>query len=162
MNVYDYIKNYAQIHGIENYNLKSRYVTKADMAARMQFSGGVAFFYRLFAEGEITNIANVGKKFLEIDTPTDYWDLSPVVEIVDFGTIQKVCTDFIFSADNIIDFKLFEGTADAMFANITNLCAQYIYMSPLPVDKVAATATNTSAKPNSNDEELFVKVRVNQ
>ena len=35
-------------------------------------------------------------------------------------------------------------------------------MSPLPVDKVAATAINTAAKSNSDDEELFVKVRVNQ
>lgn len=161
MNVFDYIRNYAKAHGIENYNLKSRYITKADTATRMQFSGGVAFFYRLLAEGEITDIANVGKKFLEIDTPTDHWDLSPVVEIVDFGAIQKVCTDFIFSADNTLDFKLYEGTADAMFANITNLCAQYIYMSPLQVEKATTTASN-AAKSNSDDEELFVKVRVNQ
>ncbi len=161
MNVFDYIRNYAKAHGIDNYNLKSRYITKADTVTRMQFSGGVAFFYRLFAEGEITDISNVGKKFLEIDTPTDYWDLSPVVEIVDFGAIQKVCTDFIFSADNTLDFKLYEGTADAMFANITNLCAQYIYMSPLVVDKTTTTTSNT-AKSNNDDEELFVKVRVNQ
>lgn len=158
MNVFDYIKNYAKVHGISNYNLKSRYITKTDTATRMQFSGGVAFFYRLIAEGEITDINNLGKKFLEVDTPTDYWDLSPVVEVVDFGQIQKVCTDFIFTADNTLDFKLYEGTTDAMFANITNLCAQYIYLSPLPTE----AATTTAQKSTSDDEELFVKVRVNQ
>ena len=166
MNVFDYIKNYAKVHGISNYNLKSRYITKTDTATRMQFSGGVAFFYRLIAEGEITDINNLGKKFLEVDTPTDYWDLSPVVEIVHFTVlnlntrlqIQKVCTDFIFTADNTLDFKLYEGTADAMFANITNLCAQYIYLSPLPTE----AATTTAPKSTSDDEELFVKVRVNQ
>lgn len=158
MNVFDYIKNYAKAHGISNYNLKSRYITKTDTATRMQFSGGVAFFYHLIAEGEITDINNLGKKFLEIDTPTDYWDLSPVVEVVDFGQIQKVCTDFIFTADNTLDFKLYEGTADAMFANITNLCAQYIYLSPLPVE----AATITAPKSTNDDEELFVKVKVNQ
>lgn len=159
MNVFDYISNYAKAHNIKNYHLKSRYITKADTATRMQLSGGVAFFYRLFAEGTIADISNLGKKFLEIDTPTDFWDLSPVVEIVDFGAIQKVCTNFIFSADNTLDFKLYEGTADAMFSNITNLCAQYLYLSPLTVEDAAAT---TQKPQGSDDEELFVKVRVNQ
>ncbi len=158
MNVFDYISNYAKAHGIGSYNLKSRYITKADTATRMQFSGGVAFFYRLFAEGTIADISNLGKKFLEIDAPTGFWDLSPVVEVVDFGQIQKVCTDFIFTADNTLDFKLYEGTADAMFSNITNLCAQYIYLSPLSTE----AATTTAPKSTSDDEELFVKVRVNQ
>lgn len=131
MNVYDYIKNYAAVHGIENYTLKSKYVTKADAAQTLQFSGGVAFFYRVVAEGEITDISQLQKKFLQVNTPTDFWDLSPVVEVVDFGSLQKVQTDFVFTADNTLDFTLFEGTADAMFANIKNFCALYIYLAPL-------------------------------
>ena len=97
MNVYDYIKNYAAFHGIKEYNLKCRYVTKAQAAETLQFSGGVAFFYRIIAEGEIADRSQLTRKFLEVDTPTDFWDLSPVVEVVDFGTLQKVQTDFIFS-----------------------------------------------------------------
>ena len=132
MNVYDYIKNYAKFHNIENYDLKSKFFTKNMISETLLFSGGVAFFYKLFAEGEITATANLQKKFLEIETPTDWWDLSPVVEITDFGSLQKVSTDFIFTADNTLDFKLFEGTEDAMFAKINNFCAQYIYLTPLP------------------------------
>jgi hypothetical protein len=132
MNVYDYIKNYAAVHGIENYTLKSKYVTKLDAAQTLQFSYGVAFFYRVFAEGEITDISQLQKKFLQVNTPTDFWDLSPVVEVVDYGALQKVQADFIFTADNTLDFTLFEGTADAMFANIINFCALYIYLAPLP------------------------------
>lgn len=154
MNVFDYIKNYAAFHGIESYSLKSKYVTKADAAQTLQFSGGVAFFYRVIAEGEIAERSQLTKKFLEIDTPTDFWDLSPVVEVQDFGTLQKVQTDFIFSADNTLDFKLFEGTADAMFDNIINFCALYIYMSPLePGNKKAAASANGG---NKNDDDLII------
>lgn len=133
MNVFDYIKNYADTHGIRNYTLKSKYCTKADTANVLQFSGGVAFFYRVFAEGEIVDQAHLQKKFLEVDTPTDFWDLSPVSEVVDFGTLQKVETNFIFTADNTLKFNLFEGTTDAMFNAVTNFCALYIYLAPLNI-----------------------------
>lgn len=132
MNVFEYIKNYADFHGIKDYTLKSKFVTKPQLSETLQLSGGVAFFYKLFAEGEITDIANIGKRFLEVDAYPDFWDLSPVVELVDFGAIQKVCTDFIFTADNTANFKLYEGTEDAMFTNVNNFCAQYMYLSPLP------------------------------
>lgn len=130
MNVYDYIKQYAQAHGIKNYALKCKYITKADVAQTLQLSGGVAFFYRIIAEGQIANINDIAKTFLQISTP-EYFDLSSVVEVTDFGSIQKVSTDFIFSADNTVNFTLYEGTANAMFQSITNFCALYMYLIPL-------------------------------
>lgn len=148
MDVYDYIKNYAAFHGIERYNLKAKYVTKAQLAETMQLSGGVAFFYKLFAEGEIIDQSSLVKKFLEINTPTDFWDLSPVVEVVDFGTLQKVQTDFIFTADNTIDFTLYEGTADAMFNNVVNFCALYMYMTPLEVSDSGTKMATANAATN--------------
>lgn len=130
MNVYDYIKQYAQAHGIKNYALKCKYIAKADVAQTLQLSGGVAFFYRIIAEGQIANITDIAKTFLQISTP-EFFDLSPVVEVTDFGSIQKVSTDFIFSADNTVNFTLYEGTANAMFQSITNFCALYMYLIPL-------------------------------
>lgn len=141
MDVLDYIKNYADTHGISNYKLKCKYVTKAELANVLQLSGGVAFFYRIFAEGEITDKNQLQKKFLEADTPTDFWDLSPVVEVVDFGTLQKVETDFIFTADNTLKFNLFEGTANAMFSSIINFCALYMYMTPYKAAKTSSATT---------------------
>lgn len=130
-NVFDYIKQYAKNHGIKNYFLKSKAIDKAHAATRLQFSGGVAFFYKIFAEGDIAQVGDLSKKFLQVETPTDFWDLSPVVEVTDFNTLQKVSTDIILAADNTIKFNLFEGTVDAMFTQIYNFCAQYIYLLPL-------------------------------
>lgn len=157
MNVYDYIKNYCDFHGIEKFTVKDKFVTKSQTTETLQFSGGIAFFYKVIAEGEITDIANLQKKFLEIDTPTDFWDLSPVVEVVDFGTIQKVSSNFIFSADNTLDFKLYENTPDAMFANINNFCAQYIYVTPLSTATTEIPATTSAAAKDNT----IVKVKVN-
>lgn len=130
MNVYDYIKIYAEQNGVKNYNLKSKFLTKKDIVQRVNFAGGVAFFYKFFAVGEIINNADMEKKFCEISTYTDWWDLSQAVEIQDFGTIQQVKTDLILTADNSINFNLFENTSDAMFSKIYNFCAQYVYMIP--------------------------------
>lgn len=130
MNVYDYIKNYAAAHGIKNYALKSKYITKADAANTLKLSGGVAFFYRFHAEGDINNVNDLGKLFLQVSTP-EFFDLSPVVEVSDFGTVQKVSTDFIISADNTVNFTLYEGTVNAMFSTIYNFCALYMLLIPL-------------------------------
>ena len=130
MNVYDYIKQYTKANGIKNYALKCKYLTKADISDTLHLSGCVAFFYRIIAEGEILSTADIAKSFLQVSTP-EFWDLSPVVEITDFGTIQKVSTDFIFSADNMVNFTLFEGTSNAMFSQITNLCILYMQLIPL-------------------------------
>lgn len=131
MNVFEYIKQYATIHNIKNYFLKSKFLQKDHAGHNIQMSGGVAFFYKVFAEGDIANVADLQKKFLQVETPTDFWDLSPVVEVKDFGTLQKVSTDFIFVADNTIKFNLFENTANSMFNQIYNFCAQYIYLLPI-------------------------------
>ena len=130
MNVYDYIKNYAKAHGIKNYALKNKYITKADAANTLKLSGGVAFLYHFHAEGEITDINNLGKSFLQVSTP-EFFDLSPVVEVADYGTLQKVSSDFIITADNTVNFTLYEGTANAMFQNIINFCALYMLLIPL-------------------------------
>ena len=151
MNVYDYIKNYAKTHGIKNYALKCKYITKADTAKTLRMAGGIAFFYKLFAEGEIADAANIVKKFCEVITPTDFYDLSPAVEVVDFGTLQKVSTDFIFTADNTLNVKLYEGTADAMFANITNFCAMYMQLIPMRDTDTASTDNEENIKININN-----------
>ena len=149
MNVYDYIKNYAKTHSIKNYALKCKYVTKADIAQTLQLSGGVAFFYRIIAEGEIANVADLAKSFLQVSTP-EFWDLSPVVEVTDYGTIQKVSTDFIFTADNTVNFTLYEGTANAMFQTISNFCA--IYMLLIPMDE-----NNKPIKPKGTEVNVNIK-----
>ena len=140
-NVFDYIKHYAENHGIKNYFLKSKAIDKQHATGRVQFSGGVAFFYKIFAEGDIAQVADLSKKFLQVETPTDFWDLSPVVEVVDFNTLQKVSTDIIIVADNTINFNLYEGTADSMFQNIYNFCAQYIYLLPLAQNSTSGQAS---------------------
>lgn len=132
INVFDYIKHYASTHGIQNYILKSKAIDKQHAAGRIQFSGGIAFFYKIFAEGNIASVNDLQKKFLQVETPTDFWDLSSVVEVVDFNTVQKVSTDIVLAADNTINFNLYEGTADAMFQQIYNFSAQYIYLLPIP------------------------------
>lgn len=148
MNVYDYIKNYAKTHGIKNYALKSKLVTKADAAKPLHLSGGVAFFYRVMAEGEIVNVADISKTFLQVSTP-EFWDLSPVVEVTDFGSLQKVSTNFIFTSDNTVNFTLYEGTADAMFKTISNFCALYMLLIPL----------NEENKPIKKGTEVNVNIK---
>lgn len=149
-NVFDYIKQYADNHDIKNYFLKSKAIDKAHAAGRVQFSGGVAFFYKIFAEGDIAQVSDLSKKFLQVETPTDFWDLSPVVEVTDYNTLQKVSTDIILIADNTINFNLYEGTADSMFQTIYNFCAQYIYLLPL--------GQNQTGNDNGNQNSLTVKV----
>lgn len=149
MNVYDYIKNYAKTHGIKNYALKSKFVTKADAAKPLYLSGGVAFFYRVMAEGEIVNVADISKTFLQVSTP-EFWDLSPVVEVTDFGSLQKVSTNFIFTSDNTVNFTLYEGTADAMFRTISNFCASYMLLIPLNEE-------NKPIKPKGTEVNVNIK-----
>lgn len=132
MNVYDYIKNYARVRNIKNYDLKSKFFTINDTRNPLQLSGGTAFIYRIFAEGEIQQITDIQKKFLEVSTPSDFWDISPAVCVTDWGTVQKVESNCILTAESTINFKLFEGTADAMFSSILNFCVQYIYFKAIP------------------------------
>lgn len=152
MNVFDYIRIYTEQNNVKNYNLKSKFLTKNDIAQPVKFSGGVAFFYKFFAVGEIVQNSDMEKKFLELSTPTDWWDLSQAVEIQDFGTIQQVKTDLILTCDNSLTVKLFEANVDAMFSKIYNFCAQYIYMMP----------TSTQASANNNDiKQSKLKIDIN-
>lgn len=155
MNIFDYIKNYAYFHGWgDNYTLKSKFLTKKDILQPVKFSNGTAFFYRICAVGEIQNYSNLSGKFLELETPTDFWDLSGIVNISDFGTVQKAESDFIFAVDNVLNFKLFENTAESMFANIQKFYAQYFYLTPLP----AADKT----KMQQQGEKLKIKFDINK
>lgn len=131
MNVFDYIKNYADAHGIKQYNLKSNIITLNNIAKPLLASGAVLFFYKITAQGEIRNVADLQKKFLEVSAADNWWDLSGAVQVQDFNTVQSVQTDFIFCVDNTANFKLYEGTPDAMFATIYNLCAYYITLIPV-------------------------------
>lgn len=132
MNVYDYIKNYAKVREIEKYELKNKFFTINDTRNPLQLSGGTAFIYSIFAEGEIAQISDISKKFLEISTPTDWWDISPAACVTDWGSLQKVESNCILTAENTIIFNLFQGTADAMFQSILNFCVQYIYFKAIP------------------------------
>ena len=62
MNVFDYIKNYADAHGITQYNLKSNIITLNNIAKPLQASGAVSFFYKITAQGEIRNVTDLQKK----------------------------------------------------------------------------------------------------
>lgn len=150
MDVIKYIENYAKAHGIDNYYLRPKFVQKSAIAQQITMSGGVGFFYRIFAEGIISDISNLNKKFLDVKSNTDFWDFSPVVEIVDFQTIQKVETNFIFTVDNSVIFKLYENTADSMFDSVINFCAEYLLLMPIPASK----------KGNNNDKEINVNVKL--
>ena len=131
MNVYDYIKNYAKVHGIKNYSLKPKYLNKADMANQLPAAGGVCFFYHVYAAGEISDVHNITKTFLKVTTPTDFWDISRLITIKDYNTIQAAECNFIFTVDNTVNFELFEGTAASIFDTIYNMCVEYVYLTPL-------------------------------
>lgn len=148
MDVFKYIENYAKTHGIENYFLCPKFLQKTDAGKAITMSGGVGFFYRIFAEGTISDINNLSKKFLDVKSNTDFWPLSPVVEIVDYTTIQKVETNFVFTVDNTVVFNLYENTAESMFNNVINFCAEYMLLMP-----------NTNAQSNDNGN-IKVKVKI--
>lgn len=135
LNLFDYIKFYADFHKIEKYTLKSKYFSINDILKTQKFSGGVAFFYEVFAAGEIANISDLNKNFLTISTPTDFFNFNDLIEVEDFGTLQQVKSNFVFTADNIINFDLKQGTEDALFQQVYNFNAKYIYLTPLQVKK---------------------------
>ena len=130
MNVFDYIKRYCKANGIKNYALKSRVLTKDDMATPQTFAPGIAFFYRLSCCGIIENVANLGETFLDVSTLTDFYDFSKIAEIKDFGTIQQATSDFIFSSDNMLYLKFHEGD-NALFNSINSIQLFYMYLSKL-------------------------------
>ena len=131
MDLLRYIKLYAKNHNIERYALKSKVLYKSDLANPVPMSGGVGFFYDIYAIGQIANYADLSKFFLIGQTNTDFWDFTKIVKIQDFNTVQAVNSDFIFTVENEVRFNLYEGTADAMFQSIINVALKYMYLTPV-------------------------------
>lgn len=140
LNVFDYIENYCKVHNITAKSFKSCVLTKDNVNDALTFAPGIAFFYRIRAVGEIHNIANINKPFMLVQTPTDVWDFAKIGSIYDDGEVQRVESDFIFSADNTMKVTLNEGE-NSLFDSINTLQMFYIYVSILPDD--------TKAKDNS-------------
>lgn len=158
MNVFDYIKNYAKWHGIKDYKLITKILNKGQLSQVLTLTNNVAFFFKIFAEGEIQQVSDLTKDFLSIVTPSEIWDLSPVIEIADFSTLQKVTTDFIFAAENSVSFELSEGTSNSMFSSITNFCAQYILLIPINYE---GKIKGTGKESKKEDEDSKIKIKVN-
>lgn len=139
LSVFDYITNYCAIHGIKRYSLKSAVITLSDFSQQQTFAPGVAFFYKVLVSGEIQNIANMSLPSLTIKTPTDYWDFSRIGIVRDDGVLQRLDSDFVFTADGIMNIDLQSG-ANALFSQIFSAQLFYIYLSILPEDKSEAQA----------------------
>lgn len=131
IDVIKYIDNYCKNHNIERYSYKDKIISLNNINEILQSSGHVNFIYRVIAYGEINTIADLNKKFLEVATNTDFWDLSPTVEIKDFTTFQAVESNSILTIENTAKFTLYQGTQDAMFQNIKKLAVKYINVIPL-------------------------------
>ena len=129
-NIFDYIKQYCESHGVGRWEAKSRVLTKDDFAKSHSFAPGIAFFYRLSACGQIENVNNIGLSFLECTTPTEFFDFSKIAELHDCGTIQKATSDFIFVSDNMLFLNLHEGDG-ALFSSIANIQLYYMYVTEL-------------------------------
>lgn len=145
-NVFDYIKNYAKVHGIEDYKLKTNVLDKSRLNQVLTLSNNVAFFFKIFAEGEILDWNDIEKDFLTVETPTDFWNIGNIAEIVDFGNIQKAEADFIFFAENSVKFNLSEGLSTSMFSVIKNLCIQYVILIPTRYKNAAGNGTEIKIK----------------
>lgn len=131
LNVFDYIENYCKVHKIRTKSFKSCVLTKDNITENLTFAPGIAFFYRTRVVGEIQNIANLSNPFMIVETPTDIWDFSKIGEVHDDGVLQRVESDFIFTADNTMKIDLQEG-ANCLFNTINSLQMFYIYVSILP------------------------------
>lgn len=137
LNVFDYIRNYCEVHKYNNVSYKSCVLTKDGWQTEMSFAPGVAFFFKVRAAGEIHDIADLSKPFLTVETPTDIWDFAHIGNVHDDGAVQRFESDFVFVCDGMMKNTLSEG-ASALFARIDTLQMFYIYVSILPDD--AATA----------------------
>lgn len=131
LNVFDYIKNYCEVHGIKAASYKSCVLTKDKITEKQTFAPGIAFFYRLRVTGEVQNIANLTKPFLTVDTQTDFLDFAKIANVYDDGAVQHVESDFPFVCDGMMQVSVSEG-ANALFQRIDSIQMFYIYVSILP------------------------------
>lgn len=131
MNLFDYISNYAAVHGIKNYSVKNSVLTLNDFAQQQTFAPGIAFFYKVCISGEIQDVADLSKPCMTVTTPTDFWDFGQIGIVRDDGVIQRLESDFIFVADGIMNINLPTG-ANALFSQVHNAQMFYCYLSILP------------------------------
>lgn len=144
INIFDYIKNYCDSRNITNYSYKSNVITLDEFAKSFSFAPAIAFFYKMQAVGEINDINDFGKPFLQIQTPTDFFDFSKICSFEDCGTIQKAFSDFIFVADNTMNINLSVGS-DSLFNSLKTAQLFYISVAELP-EYAKRTTTQTKGK----------------
>lgn len=144
INIFDYIKNYCDSRNITNYSYKSNVITLDEFAKSFSFAPSIAFFYKMQAVGEINDINDFGKPFLQIQTPTDFFDFSKICSFEDCGPIQKAFSDFIFVADNTMNINLNVGS-DSLFNSLKTAQLFYISVAELP-EYAKRTTTQTKGK----------------
>lgn len=130
MEVFEYIKQYCANRGITRYDVRSKVLTKKDFALPHTFAPGIAFFYRFCATGTINNIADITERVLDISTSNEFFDMSQIVNIKDFMTVQQANADFIFVSENMLKTDLKEG-ANALFNTIYSAQLFYYYVTIL-------------------------------
>ncbi len=131
MEIISYIQNWTQNRFIERYELKEKVLTINDLNSNIKLANGVAFFYSIYAAGQIQSVNNLQGEFLTAETTTDYYMLKNMIEIKDFGTFQSVKCNFLFTAENSVKFNLNVGQANSLFTTITNLHINYLYLTEL-------------------------------
>ena len=136
INVIDYIENYCKVHKIRTKSFKSCVLTKDKLSDVQTFAPGIAFFYKTRVVGVIQDIADLDKDFMIVQTPTDIWDFAQIGEVHDDGAVQRVESDFIYTADNTMTVDLKEG-ANCLFSQVNTVQMFYIYVSILPDEPTA-------------------------
>jgi len=156
MNIFEYIQQYAKNQGFgERYVLKNKFLSLADLNKQQQMSGGVAFFYHAEILGEIRDVSNLNDQngCLTFDSPTDFYNLTNILMVKDYNTIQRAECDFIFTADNVCQFNIVQG-ANCLFDTIYKASIYYMYLTP-------SALYNTGVKrPYAEDKTLDMKLQL--
>lgn len=127
LNIIDYIKNYCEVHNIENYAIRNNVLTIDDINKDFTFSPNLAFFYKFSATGIIENVTDLQKEFFRIETPTDNFDFAKLINVKDFNSVQTVESDFVFTVNNTM--KLNYNLTNNIFKNLYNFQLYYITVS---------------------------------
>lgn len=152
VNVIDYIKNYCDVNNITRWSLKNRVLSKKDFSLRLSFAPGIAFFYRLYAVGEIADLHDISKEFLTVTTPTDFYDFKHIAEFVDCGQLQIAKSDFIFSVVDMMNINVFENTPNAAFRSLIDVQLHYLYLTDLSSAAVNADKSQQNSVANENGD----------
>lgn len=142
--VTDYIKNYAEAHGIKKYTLKSRVLTKNDFADIQAFAPGVAFFYKLQVTGDIVSTDDLQKNLLTATSNVDFFDFAKIARVRDFSTLQTAEADFVFECADQLKLELSEGGENSVFSKIHSAQLFYLYFLPQQQEAAAADARRIS------------------